>query len=234
MHHRKLVSLAAVVAASLLAGHFAPTARTVYAPGPAAVTAEPWSAAPPSAARAAQDEDADGDEADPTDEIRDPVLRAKAKRIAELSEKLVGGWRLVSMRQGSGADPFRQVGGVLLVGESLASLTIHGQLDPQRLGRTGEVVQAGVHYWRIGQRETLEMATVLGHDNANEEGAVTREPSLEPREYEVTILGSRLVLSKRDGTRLEFDRFDVSAFPPDAARFIDALRQGRDPDELRR
>ena len=36
------------------------------------------------------------------------------------------------------------------------------------------------------------------------------------------------------GTRLEFDRFDVSAFPPDAARFIDALRQGRDPDELRR
>lgn len=238
MHHRKRVSLAAVLAASLLGSLMVPTARTVYAPGPAGVTAgaadSTGGAATAALATATASVQDDEETADPLDEIRDPVLRAKAKRIATLTEQLVGGWRLVSFQQASSVSNYRQVSGVLLVGESLATLTIHGQLDPARTGRTGEVVQSGVHYWRIGQRETLEMATVLGHDNANDGGVLQREPNLEPREYEVRILGQRLVLSKRDGTRLEFDRFDVNAFPPEAVRFIDALRQGRDPDELRR
>lgn len=238
MHHRKLVSLTALAAASLLAGLLGPTVAVVHAPGPGHATA----LATGLATTGAPIHDAgttahlqDDEEADPTDEIRDPVLRAKAKRIAELAEKLQGGWRLVSMRGPSGEERYRQVGGVLLVGESLASLTIHGQLEPRgSLGERSEVVQSGVHFWRIGPRETLEMATVIGHDNANPEGEIVGEPRLEPREYEIAILGSRLVLSKRDGTRIEFDRFDVSAFPPEASRFIDALRQGRDLDELRR
>jgi hypothetical protein len=46
-------------------------------------------------------------------------------------------------------------------------------------------------------------------------------------------VGRVLLLRKRDGTRLEFERLDVQSFPPQAVRFIDAMRRGQDLDDLR-
>lgn len=223
MLHRSRISLTAVTAVGLLGAILAPAVRPDYAPGAAAVTDE---AAPTT--RAGQDADED------QDEPAHGTAAARAKRIAALSEDFEGAWRLVSMRPPPPTPEYARVSGMLLVDEHVVSLIAHGDPNPNASGRTAQVVQSGFYYWRIGPRLTLEMAAILGHHNAGEEARIEGEPQLEPREFEIAILGSRLVLSKRDGTRLEFDRFEVNGFPPEAARFIDALRAGRNLDDLRR
>lgn len=225
MLHRSRLSLATVVVASLLGAALAPALRPVYAPGPDDVTA----ASPQDGGRG----DGSDDERRGSDDSQDDAPRSRTARIAALTESFRGAWRLVSMQPAPPAAAYLQVNGVLLVDEHLLSLIAQARPDPVRTRRTQDVVQSGVYYWRIGPQLTLEMASVLGHHNASESGAIEGVPAFEPREYEISILGRRLVLSKRDGTRLEFDRFDVNAFPPEASRYIDALRTGRDLDELR-
>ncbi|MEZ5977531.1 MAG: hypothetical protein R3F34_04865 [Planctomycetota bacterium] len=177
---------------------------------------------------------ADGGETDPQqdDELVDPALRASAKRVEALTNGLKGAWRLVRFHPAAPAADPAQASGLLLVGDNI--LTIQLQTVPQQTtSRLPEpVVQVGAHYWRIGPLETLELASVTGFDNAS--GDVRFEPSLEPREYVPTIVGTRLVLAKPDGTRLEFDRFDVNSFPPQAIRFVEAMRAGRNLDDLRK
>lgn len=175
-------------------------------------------------------QDAESD--DPSDAIRDPVMRAKAKRVAALTANLVGAWRMTEMTPTPPALPPVRSSGVLVVTEHVLSLIAHGVSDAALTDETRELVQAGAHYWRIGPLETLEMAAVMGHDNFD--GDLVAEPRLEPREYEISLVANQLTLSRRDGARLVFERFDVRSFPPEAARFVDALRSGRDPADLRR
>jgi hypothetical protein len=217
--------LAALVATALGA-LLGPRSGVVYAPGPGDVT--------PAAARSQEEPggEQDGEPEDPTDAIRDPVLRAKAKRVAALTASLPGAWRLTEMTPAPPAQPPVRVSGILVVTEHVLSLIAHGVSDASLTGETRELVQAGAHYWRIGTFETLEMAAVMGHDNFD--GDLVAEPRLEPREYEISLMANRLTLSRRDGARLVFERFDVNSFPPEAARFVDALRSGRDPADLRR
>lgn len=224
MARRYGLPLSALVA-GLVGGLVAPKMPVVYAPERVPVTStaapetlwqQPPTQEPPAPAPAP---------------LLDPASAARVARIEALTSGLIGSWRLVRMTPAPPARPPRQVSGLLLVSDHVLSLTLHA--NPEIVGKVvpGTRVQGGAHYWRIGPQETLETAAIIGHDNFLQDLAL--EPQFEPREWEVEIVGRVLLLRKRDGTRLEFERLDVQSFPPQAVRFIDAMRRGQDLDDLR-
>jgi hypothetical protein len=214
MGRRIGLPLSALVA-GLVGGFAAPKMSALYAPAASRVTSETSQQQP-------QEEKAPP--------AVDAATAAKNRRVEELSTGLVGAWRLTRMQPAAPVPAPRQVSGLLLVSDHILTITFHALPDVNSLVQ-GTRIQAGAHYWRIGPRETLETAALLGHDNSK--ATLALEPQLEPREYNVDLTARNLVLSKPDGTRLEFERMDIQSFPPQAIRFIDAMREGRNLDDLR-
>jgi hypothetical protein len=218
MGRRVGLPLSALVA-GLVGGFAAPKLSAVYAPAAGGVTGA-------RAVETAQQQPPQ-EKAPPT---VDAATAAKNRRVEQLTTGLKGAWRLTRMQPAAPVPAPRQVSGLLFVSDHILTITFHALPDASTLVQ-GTRIQGGAHYWRIGPRETLETAALLGHDNF--QATLSLEPQLEPREYVVDLTARNLVLSKRDGTRLEFERMDVQSFPPQAIRFIDAMREGRDLDDLR-
>lgn len=167
---------------------------------------------------------------EPTPAEQDPdapvgVLGYRPSQRKALEQGLLGTWRLERFVHPDQPIADGDVVGAALFAPGTLSIQIHIRTLRPFASGPDFYVQAGIHYWRIDEQLRLATATVIGHSDLV--GPMTYEPAFQPREFEVSLDGDSLSLTRPDTARLEFSRMEIEGFPEQAQRALEDARANK-------
>ena len=85
-----------------------------------------------------------------------------------------------------------------------------------------EFFQAMAFNYRVNEVLRLQTSTILGHNVLDD--VVELEQKLAPREFNIDVLGDTLILTRPDGTRIQYQRLVNDAFPEKTLLLIQQQR----------
>lgn len=142
---------------------------------------------------------------------RPPLTQFREQRAAELLADIDGSWRLTRFLHSTSAIPSDSVVGFAILHAGYGTIVINAYDYPEDALEPEYLVQATAFQYRFDSNLRLQTSTVLGHHNFI--GELVFEDSLTPREFNAEILGDTLILTRPDGSRLQFQRSVNDAFP---------------------
>lgn len=168
----------------------------------------------------------DGEQVGEEEEELGGLLGLMARRQKELATGLPGSWQLTDFRHVVNQTDDAPVFGYMNIEKGgFLTLVIHAR-DPQAGFFDGGLrVQGGVHHWRLTDQGLIQLSSILAHTSFS--GELQVEPAYTLREYAPTLNGTFLTLRRSDNSELFFERIVQAPFPAEAARRIDAAREGR-------
>ena len=122
----------------------------------------------------------------------------------------------------------------MVVSDGVMALTIHATAPAYINVTADRLVQSGLYYWRLSDDLRFETACLMAHSNMDG-GPLTIEGPFVPSIFEIDMLSENdLMLVRRDGSRLTFQRMQADLFPLEAQKMVDLLKSGKvTSEELR-
>lgn len=150
-----------------------------------------------------------------------PLTENERARL-EIEQGLIGLWRLSRFHHPNRAPEDGEVVGAALFAPDAMSIVIHARRRTDVSPDPVYFVQAGMHYWRIDEVLRLQTSSMLAHSDLP--GPMVFESAFQPREFDVRLDEDKLILTRPDSSRLEFDRIPETEFPEAA---LDRIREAR-------
>jgi len=170
-------------------------------------------------------------EQDEQDSNREPYIAFLESEHARLTKGLEGSWMLASMSSATEFIEVEDFRGFAQFREGYLALMLMGAEDEEVLFGTETIytVLTGAYRYQVSEDHRLQLASVLGIDNA--EGGFLFHRSGDPREMELSLVEDDLSLWEPGGDRYEFRRLGPTGFPIEAADRLREKRTGVEFDE---
>ncbi len=165
--------------------------------------------------------DQDEQDQETIDEPYTAFLDAENKR---LNKGLTGAWQLISLETPDEFVDSQDFRGFALFHDGYMTLLLMGAEDEAAIFAIDTIytILTGAYRYQVGEDLTLQLASVMGIDNAS--GNFLFNPAGEPREFEMLLVEDDLTLWEIAGNHYEFRRLGPTKFPFGAA---DRLRERR-------
>lgn len=148
--------------------------------------------------------------------------------LDEKWQPLIGTWTLMNFVHPTEVMESESIRGYLTITEGFLSMIIHARptLGVNETAFPDHLAQAGLHRWRMGDDDIMQLASVMGHSNFGPE--LQWEKPNEPREFIVELKKEVLTLTRADYSVLSFRRITSAEFPLAALKRMNEIRGGGD------
>lgn len=183
----------------------------------------------PFAPGARQEEDEtqqeEGQETPPKKERLNPVSGFFEDEAARLTKELEGSWMLMEYVDPDEIPLEDAAQGFLTFHDGFLTWILAVEAFEQRFFSVSNHVflQTGAYRYRIDERASLQLASVLGYTNDSESGDLERDPAL-AFEYTILLTDGELELRDADGVRMVYRKVESGDFPDAAIRKIERQR----------
>lgn len=191
---------------------------------PLALLAAPLVALPGrEASQDGQDGQEQGQEKDK--EKRNAVTAFFEGEAERLTRELEGSWMLLEYVDPDEVPLEDAANGFMTFHDGFVTWTLAVEALEQRWFTVSDRIflQTGAYRYRIDERASLQLASVLTYSNDNGDGVLQRDGSL-AFEYLITLQDDVLELSDSDGVRMTYRRIQAGEFPENAVRKIEQQR----------
>lgn len=151
-----------------------------------------------------------------------PITSYQEGERARLEAGLPGIWAIVAYDAPGRTIDQQRVSGYVFLQDGFASITVQAQsLEQGVLGQELQVFfQGTVHRYRIGPLLKLQLASIMGFSNMNDEGAIELVGNHYVREHSIALADDQLTLTNEAGGRMVLRRVGKSDFPQAAEEFL--------------
>ncbi len=156
--------------------------------------------------------------------VRPPLTQYREKRAAEIEESLEGAWRMTRFIHVEEPLTGTRVDGMTIFREGYGSTIVHAANWNAAFQGYEDFFQATAFHYQIDESLRLQTATIVGHSLLDD--VLNVESALVPREFNVEVLGNTLILTRPDGTRLQYERMNDDVFP-EKTRLLIQQQRGR-------
>ena len=175
----------------------------------------------PLVAFARQEEEKTQDEKKPTNSVT-AFFEGEAER---LTKELEGSWMLMEYVDPDELPLEDAASGFMTFHAGFVTWTLAVEALEQHWFTVSNHIflQTGAYRYRLDERASLQLASVLTYSNDTEDGNLQRDPPL-AFEYTVTLQDDLLEISDADGVRMSFRRIEAGEFPDKALQRIERKR----------
>jgi hypothetical protein len=137
-----------------------------------------------------------------------PLTRSKSEKvfIQAVEDRMQGSWRLTAFESPFLEKEYRQEVGFMVISGNYFSFEMHlGWTVPNGSKLDHRDFLSGTHRFELDERSRMTTSSVIG-SSLDKRGNLIFEPPGTHREYDVDVVGSRLVLKSADGRKFTFER----------------------------
>jgi len=164
-------------------------------------------------------------ETPPKKERLNPVTSFFEDEAARITKELEGSWMLMEYLDPAELPLEDAAQGFMTFHDGFLTWILSVEAVEQRLFSLTQhiILQTGAYRYRVDERASLQLASVLGYSNDSESGELEPDPAL-AFEYTVILQDGLLELRDPDGVRMTYRKLDSGEFPDSAIRKIERQR----------
>lgn len=154
-----------------------------------------------------------------------PVTSFFEDEAARITKELEGSWMLMEYVDPDEIPLEDAAQGFMTFHDGFLTWILAVEAFEQRFFSVSNHVflQTGAYRYRIDERASLQLASVLGYTNDSESGELEPDPAL-AFEYTVLLQDGLLELRDPDGVRMTYRKVESGEFPDSAIRKIERQR----------
>lgn len=179
----------------------------------------------PFAPAALQEEEQQEQETPPKKERLNPVTAFFDDEAARLTKELEGSWMLMEYVDPDEIPLEDAAHGFMTFHDGFLTWILAVEAFEQRFFSVSNHVflQTGAYRYRVDERASLQLSSVLGYTNDSESGDLEPDPAL-AFEYTILLQDGALELRDPDGVRMVYRKVESGEFPDSAIRKIERQR----------